>query len=158
MYLKKYRPDYYKWSWPQENKMRQTEFVFFSPVLCWRWFTFFRCCFSTSSVAFPVLLCCKLDPGSTDTAHILRYFRLAFHWLNIWRQILLLVFLPAIACIFCKNWLQLWIDSASLFEQSNNTGFGSTTKGLFTWREENPSTRKILEGGRTLRWVLHAEI
>ena len=30
------------------------------------------------------------------------------------------------------------------------------TKGLFTWREEDPSTRKILEGwegGITLRWV-----
>ena len=26
-------------------------------------------------------------------------------------------------------------------------------KGLFTWREENPSTRKILEGGISLRWV-----
>ena len=25
--------------------------------------------------------------------------------------------------------------------------------GLFTWREEDPSTRKILEGGITLRWV-----
>ena len=38
-------------------------------------------------------------------------------------------------------------------QQRNNTGFGSTTKGLFTWREENPSTRNILEGG-TIRWVL----
>ena len=25
--------------------------------------------------------------------------------------------------------------------------------GLFTWRKEDPSTRKILEGGSTLRWV-----
>ena len=24
---------------------------------------------------------------------------------------------------------------------------------MFTWREEDPSTRKILEGGSTLRWV-----
>ena len=27
------------------------------------------------------------------------------------------------------------------------------TYGLFTWKEEDPSTRKILEGGITLRWV-----
>ena len=27
------------------------------------------------------------------------------------------------------------------------------TKGLFAWREEDPGTRKILEGGITLRWV-----
>ena len=27
------------------------------------------------------------------------------------------------------------------------------TKGLFTWREEDHITRKILEGGITLRWV-----
>ena len=26
-------------------------------------------------------------------------------------------------------------------------------QGLFTWREEDPGTRKILEGGITLRWV-----
>ena len=26
-------------------------------------------------------------------------------------------------------------------------------KGLFTWREEDPSTRKILEGGTTFRLV-----
>ena len=25
------------------------------------------------------------------------------------------------------------------------------TKGLFTWREEDPSTRKIREGGKTFR-------
>ena len=27
------------------------------------------------------------------------------------------------------------------------------SEGLFTWREEGPVTRKILEGGTTLRWV-----
>ena len=27
------------------------------------------------------------------------------------------------------------------------------SKGLFTWRKEDPSTRKILEGGSTLHWV-----
>ena len=27
------------------------------------------------------------------------------------------------------------------------------SKGLFTWRKEDPSTRKILEGGSTLYWV-----
>ena len=26
-------------------------------------------------------------------------------------------------------------------------------KGLFTWREEDPSTREILEGGKTFRLV-----
>ena len=35
----------------------------------------------------------------------------------------------------------------------NHTPGGRETKGLFTWREEDPSTRKILEGGITLRWV-----
>ena len=38
----------------------------------------------------------------------------------------------------------------------------STTKELFTWREEDPSTKKILEAGTTFRWThwldLHAEI
>ena len=29
----------------------------------------------------------------------------------------------------------------------------SRTMWLFTWREEHPRTRKILKGGRTLRWV-----
>ena len=33
----------------------------------------------------------------------------------------------------------------------------SPLKWLFTWREESPSTRKILEGGTTFPWVLHAE-
>ena len=26
-------------------------------------------------------------------------------------------------------------------------------EGLFTWKKEDLSTRKILEGGSTLRWV-----
>ena len=30
--------------------------------------------------------------------------------------------------------------------------------GLFTWREEDPSTRNILEGETTFRVGLHAEI
>ena len=30
-------------------------------------------------------------------------------------------------------------------------------KGLFTWREEDPITRKILEGGSTLRWIYMQE-
>ena len=30
-------------------------------------------------------------------------------------------------------------------------------KELFTWREEDPITRKILEGGSTLRWVYMQE-
>ena len=29
--------------------------------------------------------------------------------------------------------------------------FNCLSKGLFTWREEDPSTRKILEGGTTFR-------
>ena len=29
----------------------------------------------------------------------------------------------------------------------------ANSKGLFTWREEDPSTRKILEGGTTFRLV-----
>ena len=38
----------------------------------------------------------------------------------------------------------------------------TTTKGLFTWREEDPSTRKILEGGSSWRHMfsgfsLHAK-
>ena len=32
------------------------------------------------------------------------------------------------------------------------------TKGLFTWSEEDPSTRKILEGRSTLSWVYTQEI
>ena len=32
------------------------------------------------------------------------------------------------------------------------------TKGLFTWREEDPSTRKIREGGQNFSFALHAEI
>ena len=31
--------------------------------------------------------------------------------------------------------------------------FFRTFQGLLTWREEDPSTRKILEGGTSFRWV-----
>ena len=31
-------------------------------------------------------------------------------------------------------------------------------KGLFTWREEDPSTGKMLEGGKKFGFGLHAEI
>ena len=36
--------------------------------------------------------------------------------------------------------------------QSKSSNF-MMIKGLFTWREEDPSTRKILEGGTTFRFI-----
>ena len=55
------------------------------------------------------------------------------------------------------------ISVGSLCERANSDGthdFAGDTdlqapfrEGLFTWRKEDLSTRKILEGGSTLRWV-----
>ena len=41
-----------------------------------------------------------------------------------------------------------WNDSQSHVNEaaSKNNQLSMPTKGLFTWREEDPSTRKILEG------------
>ena len=45
---------------------------------------------------------------------------------------------------------------------SGKNSYARHFKGLFTWREEDPSTRKILEGGTSLRHMfsvfsLHAK-
>ena len=48
------------------------------------------------------------------------------------------------------NDLQSHVNEAA---SKNNNQLSMPTKRLFTWREEDPSTRKILEGGITLRWV-----
>ena len=57
----------------------------------------------------------------------------------------------------CKgNLRQSWIlDSAPWIPDSRYwiPKFASETRRLFTWREEDPSTKKTLEGGTTLRWV-----
>ena len=58
-----------------------------------------------------------------------------------------------------------WVKSREMYEAGHklrsktrivgnfNTERLRYIMGLFTWREEDPSTRKILEGGITLRWV-----
>ena len=45
------------------------------------------------------------------------------------------------------------VRSVKLFESAIVLKTYSKRKGLFTWKEEDPSTRKILESGITLRWV-----
>ena len=47
----------------------------------------------------------------------------------------------------CDYFKRSSISSWSLAERENQLRI--ETKGLFTWREEDPSTRKILEGGTT---------
>ena len=61
-----------------------------------------------------------------------------------------------------------WLSFLSLLNLRNDKGSNTlqrywphyrtrtqtrVTKGLFAWREEDPGTRKILEGGITLRWI-----
>ena len=43
--------------------------------------------------------------------------------------------------------------SVKLFESAIVLKTYSKRKGLFTWKEEKAGTRKILQGGITLRWV-----
>ena len=40
-----------------------------------------------------------------------------------------------------------------IHEKQRQKCFHTPSKGLFTWREEDASTRMILEDGKTLRWV-----